>query len=354
MKTRSNSPRAARLRIWLAALLSLVCALGSAPAWAGEPSPRDRDEAKRAYAEARKLTKEGKHAEALEKYRLAHDLAPTPVTRLDLARALAGQGKLLDAQALALSTAEMPVTATETQKSKTARKDAAELATALAARIPRVVVTLVDPASGTAGAAEPEVAVDGKPVSKELLGKELPVDPGDHVATARSGERATSSTFSILEGVRQNVELALPAPPEPEPPPIVPPFERPDPPPSKVVLPPPTTEPEEEGVHPVVPVLFTAGGVGLLLGVVTGSIAWSQAGDLQDGCPNNRCPAEWQDELALNRALTTTSTIGFVVGGVAVAAGGIGLAIDLATQSSGPAKVQARLHGTSLAVEATW
>lgn len=351
MRTRSNSPRARWLREGAAALLALACLMATAAA-AGQPTPAEREEAKRAYAEARKLTKAGKHAEALERYRRAHDLAPTPVTRLDLARALAGQGQLLDAQALALSTAEMPVTATETQKSKTARKEAADLATELAARIPRVVVVLVDPAAGAAGVGEPEVAVDGKPLSKELLGKELPVDPGDHLATARSGDRTVSQPFSVVESGRLNVELALPAPPPEPPPPPVALVEPPKPKPKPVLVPP--AKENEEGVHPAVPVLFAAGGAGLVLGVVTGAIAWSQAGDLQDGCTNNRCPAEWQDELALNRALTTTSTIAFVVGGVAVAAGGIGLAIDLATRPSGGAQVQAKLRGTSFAVETTW
>ena len=44
------------VRVALAAMLTLAPNL----AWAGEPSAHDREEAKRAYTDARKLTKEGK------------------------------------------------------------------------------------------------------------------------------------------------------------------------------------------------------------------------------------------------------------------------------------------------------
>lgn len=349
MKTRLNSSFSAiSLAVWV---------LGSsATAFAGDPTAREREEAKRAYTEARTLVKEGKLLEALEKFRRAHELAPTPVTRLELARALAGQGKLLEARELARATSGMPVTATETQKSKDARRDAGAFVIALDARIPTLVVTLPPEASANPGGTE--VAVDGKPLSKELLGTELPLDPGDHTLTTRIGDRTAERVERFAESERRTVMAPLPPPVEP-PISVIPPS------PQQVVSAPPTPKAEvapsnpqppvdDDGVHPFVPVMFTIAGVSLLTGTITGSIALSQASDLEKNCPRDLCPPEFHEELALHRGLALTSTIGFIAGGVAATAGAIGWGIDASSGESSTSNLRLRVAGTGIALEGTW
>ncbi len=330
-------------RVALAAMLALAPNL----AWAGEPSAHDREEAKRAYTDARKLTKEGKHAEALERYRRAHELAPTPVTRLDYARALAEVGKLVEALGLASSTAGMPVTTTETQKSRTARKEAAELVTSLVARIPTVTIEL-------GAETEPvEVTIDGSTLDATARASGRPLDPGEHVAAARSGSRRVERAFSLAEGEKKSLTLALPPVERPsEPPPAQLPPPLPAPKPAAIVAQPPEAK-NEAGLTPAVPVLLTIGGLGLATGVVTGAIALSQASDLIDGCPNDVCPTPLVDELSLHQDLALASTITFVIGGVAAATGIVVWIVDASDDPGSPA-VQARWTGNGLALDGTW
>ncbi|MBL8744669.1 MAG: tetratricopeptide repeat protein, partial [Myxococcales bacterium] len=254
------------------------------PAFAGEPTEADRKEAKRLYAEARKLKADGKLDEAVERYRRAHELAPTPVTRLDLARALAEQSKLLEARGLVQSVPDMAVTKTETLKSKQARLEADSLARELTARIPTVALKGI--ADGQ------EVAIDGKPMSKELLSAPIALDPGPHVATVRVGEKTAETPFALNEREAKSIDLLLPPVEKPIDPPVEPPKKvdpplekpRPDPDPRPEKL-------EERSLSPAVPVLLSVGGATLLAGAISGGIALSQAGDLKDACaPSGSCP----------------------------------------------------------------
>ncbi len=344
MRTRSSNFPSVCLR---ALLVALACSL-AAPCLAqgAEPSAADKSEAKKAYTEARAKTKAGDHAGALPLYRRAHDLAPTPVTRLDLAQSLAAQGKLLEARKLASTVSELPISKTETDKSKAARKDAVAAAAAWDKRLARVTLTF-EPAAG-----ETEVAIDGSLVSKELLTLPLELDPGEHVVVARRGERSVERKLSLAEQASETVKLEFPEeppPPAPDPPkPIVaPPVERPEPKPPQ-----PAPVRESEGLHASVPALFTISGVGFATGIVTGAVALSQVSDLEAGCPAERCPPSQHGLLAAHQALTITSTVGFVLGGAAAGAGAIAWIVD--ATSEGTPKVAARWLGTGLALEGAW
>ncbi|NUO49404.1 MAG: tetratricopeptide repeat protein [Polyangiaceae bacterium] len=346
MRTRSNN-RSLLARLLPSAALALFL-LSPSLVFGAEPTAQDREEAKRAYTEGRKLAKEGKLAEAVEAFRRAHDRAPTPVTRLELARALQSQGKLVEAHRLADSTPGMPITATETQKSKVSRTEARELATLLAAKLPKVVLVV------KGAGAETKVAIDGLPVSQELLSQEQPIDPGSHVATATMGDRSVEVPFSLAESERKEIELDVSPPPPVEPPaPAVSlaPKTEPKPQPKPVQS---KAPPEEEGLHPFVPVMFTVASVSLVTAVVTGSVALSQASELKDACPNNGCPPEWHSELSTHEALAVTSTVAFAVGGAAAAAGIVGWIVDATSSPSPTASVKARFTGTGLAVEGAW
>lgn len=325
---------------------------------AAPPTAAAKAEAQRLYVEGKALRDQGKTAEALDRFRRGHDLAPTPVTRLELARTLVAVGRLIEAHRLADAVAALPVTPTETGKGRKAREEAAALAGDLAARIPRVTLT-VTPA-GTDAA----VTLDGHPVSKELLGGEQDVDPGEHVAVARIGERAVERRFTARERETVAVELALPEPPPPPPPVAVTPVPVPAPAgdPQPVALAPRSVVHEEdEGLTPAVPIAFTIAGVALATGITTGAIALVQAGDLKDGrCPGGQCPpGDAQDLLSTHEAVATTSTIAFALAGAAAAVGVVVLVIDVADDepaaSPRPAGgVRLRWAGTGLAAEGTW
>lgn len=328
-------PSSSRVLSFLPFVVAFLLAVAG-PALAGGPTAQEREEAKRLYTEGRRLRDEGKLAEAVDRFKRAHDLAPTPVTRLELARALEAQGKLVDAHALAATVASMPPTPTETQKSRAARDDAKVMTEALTRRIPRVVVA-VTPAGG-----ETEVAIDGRVVGKELLTTEIPVDPGEHHATARRGERSVDRTFTVAESERRSVELTFPepAPEPPAPAPTTAPVVAAPPPaastkPSAAPTQPPPAE--GRGLTPIVPIAFGVAGVGAATGLVTGLVALSQASSLKTNCPNGRCPAPYHDALSTHQAVATTSTVTFVIAGAAVALGAVVWLADGSGRSGGTA-----------------
>lgn len=339
-------------------LLSVVTTTTSLGARAGQgapaPTAAEREEAKRLYTEGRKLAADGKMADAIDRFRRAHDLAPTPVTRLELAKTLLSQGLLLEAHGLLVTVPALPVTKTETQKSTLAREEAKTLAPTVAAKIPRLTIEVTP-------AGEQEVTVDGKAVSKELLG-DLGVDPGEHTVVAKRGALETKTTVTVAEGDKRTVTLAFVVEAPPDPLPL--PEEHRTPPPlglppeDKVGSPPPEPKPEEpapEGITPVVPIAFGTAGVGLLTGLITGSIALSQAGDLKDQCKGGFCPPASHSLLATHEALATTSTIAFSLGGAAAAVGAIAWIVDATTSNDkNAARIGVRWAGTGVAIEGAW
>jgi hypothetical protein len=336
---------------FLCGFLLGAASLVAAPVFAGEPTAADRKEAKRLYAEARKLRGEGKLDEAVERFRQAAELAPTPVTRLDLARGLAEQSKLVEARALALSIPAMPVTATETEKSKQSRREAEALGKELGERIPSVTLVL-EPQAGQ------EVAIDGKPVSKELLSAAIALDPGDHVAVVRVGEKTAETPFKLVERETKSVTLVAPAPDEPVKPLPLPPKADP---PKPIPKPNPNARAEERHkqkqrpLTPAVPVLLSVGGASLLAGVISGGVALSQAADLKLACfESGACPPSQRDAFNTHEATASASTALFVIGGVVATAGAVVWIVDASTRPSAAPKVALRWAGTGFAMEGMW
>ena len=70
-------------------------------------------------------------------------------------------------------------------------------------------------------------------------------------------------------------------------------------------------------------VAFGVGGAGLVVGAVTGIIAIGKHSKLKDNCPNDTCPSDQQDKVDSYKTVGTISTIGFIVGGVGIAAGAV-------------------------------
>src|SRR5262249_19985166 len=70
---------------------------------------------------------------------------------------------------------------------------------------------------------------------------------------------------------------------------------------------------------------FTAAGVGLVVGGITGFLANSKKSTLSDECPNNQCPPSAHDDLQGAKTMATLSTGGFILAGAGLTLGLIGL-----------------------------
>ncbi|MDI1476879.1 hypothetical protein [Polyangium sp. y55x31] len=346
-------------RIRWAGCFLFVASVVAAPAsvYAGDPAA-DRDEAKRLYVEAKRLRTQGKRAEALERFRRAHELAPTPVLRLELARMLEGEHKLVEAHRLLASIEAMPVSPTETQKGKDARAEARALAAAIGARIPKVTITALPSAPGA------QILLDGAPLPSDTLGAEIPLDPGEHRVSLVRGDATVEKTITLAEGERLPVELRAPEPePEPAPAPsastppasALPPFTTTPTAaaPPLAPRPAPAEPPPRRALTPWVPVSFAAGGLALAAGLVTGGLAMSQVDRLERGCPGSECPPPYHDLLAAHQALTTTSSVTIPVGAALLAAGAVTWVVTK-NRSASPITATLRWTGAGLAVDGAW
>ncbi len=186
---------------WLVAALVLV-----APqvAWADPPAAPPSEEqvesGRELYKQARDLQQAGKLKEALERSLEAYRIAPTPVTAVLAALLLEGAGRLVEARETARSVSGMPLSPRETDKGREARQQAATVAAALDARIPKIAV-----AGQPSGAV---VMLDGKSLGASDSSAWRGVDPGTHALVVRIGDKTCTSVHLTLgEGEERTIDL---------------------------------------------------------------------------------------------------------------------------------------------------
>jgi hypothetical protein len=123
------------------AALSILSAISlAAPSAFADPTPEDVATAKALVRTARELRVAGDHSAALDKYRAAYALVPTPITGIELAEELTSNGLLVDGREMFLTVAKMPVKDGEKREYAEARAKATERANELDPRIPTLVV----------------------------------------------------------------------------------------------------------------------------------------------------------------------------------------------------------------------
>ncbi len=88
-------------------------------------------------------------------------------------------------------------------------------------------------------------------------------------------------------------------------------------------------------------VALGVGGAGLIAGGITGILALSAHSDLASKCGSAPCPPSEQSAVDSYNALGTVSTVGFVVGGVGVAASVVLLLLKPNLVSTSPAPASA-------------
>lgn len=301
-------------------VLPLVVLLGGpAVARADEPSPVDSENALQLFKEGKALRERGDQAAGLEKLRAAHALVATPITALELGRAYAAGGQLIEAREVLLGVSRLPVRKNESQKASEARKEADRLAAELRPRLGAISLKL--PADL---AADVTVVMDGQSVPRvALVGPRL-VNPGVHVVALTRGEELARVEVRVGEGEAKDVELA-PPPPPPEAP-RAPAVEAPPP---KVVAPPPApavAEPRHDAPRSKARdvVLVSSLGlaaVGTVVGTLTGALTLGSAGTLKDACtPDGRCPASASNDLDAASTTGTVSTVSFGLAAVGLVA----------------------------------
>lgn len=275
---------------------------------AAESTDAEKDAARILFTEGKELRDAGKLAPALERFTRAYQLAPTPITTVELARTHAMLGHLLEARRLYQSVDAMEKKVGESPKSLLARDEAKRLASETDKRIATIVLKPVPVDEKITSA-----AVDGKSIEVAALGAPIEIDPGKHVITVRTTTEV-SVTISAAEGDRDRiVTIDLP---KAAPPPLVAPIMRPLPP----------DRPAMSGTASTLRWIgLVSGGVGLVVGVGAGALALSSASNVKSGCPGSVCGPSLHDDLDATRRWATVSTIGFGVAAVGATLFVIGL-----------------------------
>jgi hypothetical protein len=210
---------------------------------------------------------------------------------------------------------------------------------------PTILFGALDAAGNDVSAVK--VTMDGQPFADRLGGAPLPVDPGEHTFIFElPGQPPVQKKLIIREGEKGRAErvtfTAPPAPPAPATPASSPAAA-------------PVSDGSGGGGPGVAKVLAVAAGVvgvaGLGVGSAFGLVAISKKNDAQSACPgvcaNASDASKWSDAESAGNI----STVAFIVGGVALAAGVV-LWVT-APSTSGPS-AQVGVGPGAIEVAGTW
>ncbi len=192
----------------LLAALALALCLAASPTGRAHaqraPTANETALARQEFDAGMRSARDARWEEARQHFARSHELAPRPVTLLNLAGAQAQTGQLVAATE---SYRRFLATATERDKARY-REEVERALTAADARIGRAELQVTGLGESDA------VQLDGAPISRASLALALPLDPGDHVITVlRDGAEVGRTAFTVREGGSSPVRLDVPPPP---------------------------------------------------------------------------------------------------------------------------------------------
>lgn len=318
---------------------SLLCANASI-AWA-EPTEADRQVARALAAEGYEALQRKDYVTAEDRFRRADKLVHAPTLVVDLARSLAGLGRLVEAYEhyeLVLREGVSPNTPWSWQK---AYRDAERELEKIKPRLSWLTISV-------SGARKPAVFIDGRRVPAAAVGVPRAVNPGLRMVAARArGFSSKQRQIMVAEGQHETLELVL----EPKREGAV---EEPEPIEVEVVdeLPPPRLE-TGSAQRTVGYVALTVGGVGLVVGGVSAALVLRTRSELSNRCPDGVCvPLNQQQKSDLQQDINryglfkTAATVSLITGLVGVAAG-----TYLLVSKGGSPRVESGAQKASVQVE---
>jgi len=286
----------------LVLLFGLACLGTPSSAFAALPQVdwKTRSAARTLGVEGLQLMRKEAWAEAYDKLERAYSLYPVPTLGLATARCLDKLGRLVESAERYREVGSMEVAASDGFQQQRAVKAAQEERADLLPRIPNLeIMVRGDRGDGI------EVLVDTERLPPELIDAAHPVDPGEYEVRVRRGDVTITESATVEEEETVRVVVKLP----------------------NIPLPP--LPPQGPDWHSWMWVGFGVGGGGLLTAIVNGSVAISMRGSLRDRCaPDGICPPSAHDVVDGYDAARYASTIGFVVGGLGMAAGTVFFFLD--------------------------
>lgn len=197
----SIGPRAAVSALALLVTLTLAAAPTGRVAAQHVPSAGETALARQEFDAGMRAARETQWEEARQHFARSYELAPRPVTLLNLAGAQAQTGQLVAASE---SYRRFMATASE-RDAERFRAQAEQALAATDARIGHAQLRF----DGLGD--DDEVRLDDAPLSRASLSMQMPVDPGDHVITVRRRNTEVGRTaFNVTEGGTSTVRVVVP------------------------------------------------------------------------------------------------------------------------------------------------
>jgi len=279
--------------------LALTLGVGSlGPRDAAAQDAAELQEARDKFQKALALQTGGDWAGALALLKEVAAVRSTPQVRFNIALCEENLGQLVAAVGDYELAAADARSAGDHEVVEEAQRRLAELK----GRIPKIVV-----ARGI-NADTATITLDGVTLGDQVIGKEMNVDPGPHVITARAaGFESFRTTVRVDEAETQRVEVTL----EPTPGAVAP---LPPPPPPKV---PPETSTNETAAYIV-------GGVGVASLATAGVMFGLRQGalnELERECVDNTCPEEARSTADRGELYTLLGNVALGVGALGVGVG---------------------------------
>lgn len=260
----------------------------------------NKAEARKLGTEAGQLLDTKRYAEALERVEQAEALYHAPTHLQMKGEALEGLGRLAEALAVYRQLMAEPLADGAAAAFVRAQQFARERARELSGRVPTLEVRVAG-----APAHAVEATVDGRPIAVGG-GEGVRVDTGSHtVVVTADGFESVEREITLLEGDAGLLDIEL------EPSGAAASEDEGD----------EDTADAAPGIYLPPWIAFGVGGAGLLVGTITGVLSISKVGDLDEKCPDYRCTPAEQSLIDEAGTLGNVSTVGFVIGGVGVAAG---------------------------------
>jgi hypothetical protein len=313
----------------LAAPLVLAAFAFATPALA-EPTAADKEVARGLMAEGRADRDKGNLQGALKAFAQADAIMHVPTTGMELARAYAAVGQLVEARDIALFVMHIPEAPNDPTPFRVAREAARAFDDELEPRIPSLVIRV----TGIVEGVRPTVTIDGAPVSSDPPEQPQPVDPGHHAIVAKAGTATATREVDVAERDAKEVTLELGSPAAP------------------AVVGAAGEKAQSRG-QSIAPILVYGGfglaAVGIAVGAVTGIVSIADTNIIKSSgqCRNDLCSPAEHGALVSANAMATASTVSFAVAGAGAVAGLIGLLLRPSpSPSEAPPSSNAARDGT--------
>jgi hypothetical protein len=324
-----------RSAAFIAACASAALAITSPGRALAQSDAADIAAARSLGVEGFKLAAAGNCAEAVDKLARSEALHHAVSVLEKLGECQVSVGKLVDGTEALRRVTHEALPSNAPAAFIAAREQAAALLDATARRVAHLNIAVTGAPTAGAGV---WVKVDGANVPTASLNVDRPVDPGAHVIEAGApGFVATTVKMVSNEGATDPVKLVLVPAPVTVAVAAAPPTPLPAPPAPRIDD--KSRADQATRSHTVAYVVGGAGLAGLAIGAISGVVALGDKSTLNGACHAGACPESASSALSGGKTAGTVSTVGFVVGGVGVAAGVVLYFLDLGGGATATARV---------------